>query len=80
MEGIDLRPILDPEGDVQVRQKLFATGVLDLEQAAIADVERSEHALLSEGQAVPQGHESPLIESLAPIEIADFDGYVVDQG
>ncbi|OCI96848.1 hypothetical protein A6U86_14545 [Rhizobium sp. AC27/96] len=52
--------------------------MLDLEQAAVANVERPENTFLAKGQAVTQRLESALIERLALLQITHFDGYVIN--
>lgn len=78
MERIDLSLALRPEGDMQMGERRRLACALDLEQAAIADIEGPEDAVLAEGEAVAQGGEGLFTEELALVEVADFDGDVID--
>lgn len=78
MERIDLRLALRSEGDMQMGERRFLACALDLEQAAIADIESPEDAFLAEGEAVAQRRKSFFVEELALGEVAYFDGDVVD--
>ena len=78
VECIDFEYVFYSEGDMQMDERRLLARRLDLEQAAIADIEGPEHALLAEGEAVSQRRKSPFVEELAPSEVAHFDGDVVD--
>ena len=62
-----------------MRQRQRAAGMLDLEQAAVVNIESPEQTFLSEGEPITQRFESQLVEGPALFKIADFDGYVIDQ-
>lgn len=64
---------------MQMGERRLLVGALDLEQAAIADIEGPEHALLAEGRAIAQRRKGLFVEEPALVVIAHFDGDVVDR-
>lgn len=79
VERVDLRLALHPEGDMQTSERRLLARTLDLEQAAIADIEGPEDAVLAEEEAIPQRRKGFFVEELALLEVGHFDGDVVDQ-
>jgi hypothetical protein len=79
IERIDVSPVLGSKSDVDGCQRWSAIGLLDFEQATIADIEGPEHVLLPEGQCVSQGCEGSFVKEPALCEVAYSDGDMVNQ-
>ena len=79
VEGLHFRPVAYPEGHMHARQGWLTICLLDLEQAAVANIEGPEHVIFSEGKFISQRCKCSLVEQLAPGKVAHRDGYMIYQ-